>query len=123
MHPFNPIGKLLSPLIAAFSESAFLVVCLIFAVIAYRRTKHSGFLFILVGVVISLFNRFLYSEIGLQWWRSLDDNFLYTALKLYNVFIAHSVFWLFLALAIWRLGIGRTALNPSNATNGSDRNA
>ena len=122
MHAFNPIGKALNPLISSFSQWAFLLVCLVFTIIAYRRTKHSGLVFLLVGLGVSLFNRVLYTETGLNWWRSLDGTVFYTLLKLYDVFICHSVFWLCLAIAIWRLGINRNALTHVSTPNEQSHN-
>lgn len=113
LHPFNPIGKVLGPFIFFLSSGVallVLLVCLIFAVIAYRRTRHSGFLWLLIGLGLSVFNQLLYSGPGLAMWRLLDGTFIYTLLKLYNVFVSPSVLFVCLAVALWRLGIGRHAV-------------
>lgn len=110
IHPFNPIGKVLVPLIYLVSSGGALLVCLIFAVIAYRRTRHTGFLWMLIGFGFSVFNQFLYSRSGIAMWESFGGTFIDTLLKLYDVFVARSVIFICLAIAIWQLGIGRRAV-------------
>jgi hypothetical protein len=119
MDAFDPTGKVLVPLIYVVSRVGALCICLLFAIIAYRRSKHAGFLWLLIGLAFEIFTWALYSETGLRLWRKVDGSILYTALKMYNVFVAPSIFWICLAIAVWRLGVGRHAMGKVSYKEGN----
>jgi hypothetical protein len=95
--------------VAVLFQPGFPLICLVISVIGARRTRHTGFVFLVAASCLKLavspliygFYRMLNMDIeSLNWIFS------------YGATFAEFLFWFFLVIGIWQLGIGRKAIRP-----------